>query len=58
MLGSRGCKCNELCHLKYGTILFSKNVTVFLSNLLLLSPMYKLFPEDEGKMFPQNFGNS
>jgi len=37
MLSSHGCKRDEHYLLKYGTILFSKNVTVFLSNILLLS---------------------
>jgi hypothetical protein len=58
MLSSHGYKCDEYCHLKDGTILFSKNVTVFLRNILLLSPVYKLFPEDEGRTFLQNFGTS
>jgi hypothetical protein len=58
MLSSHGYKCDEYCHLKDSTILFSKNVTVFLRNILLLSPVYKLFPEDEGRIFLQNFGTS
>jgi len=41
----------------YDAILLSKNIAVFLRNILLLSATYKLFPDDGSRMFLQNSGN-
>jgi hypothetical protein len=57
MLSSQDHKCDEHLHFQYDTILLSKNDTVFLNEILLLSPLHKVFPQDEGRMYLPNSGN-